>query len=313
MNYSLTIFKSIFDNKTHRQMTFQSFDEFESTMKSLQKDVKRKPKKGERPNEETAALISPAIYKRDTTRANSNVIQWGGWVALDIDDYDGTIDTVLDRFKTYRHFCYSSASSSKEKPKCRIVLPLTRPIQNEKIKHLWFAINKEFGEINDPQTKDLSRMYYIPAQYPNAYTFFSNNQGNHIDPDVLMNKHTNDYEVLKETSGKWPEKINEMLASYKKENLTNTDIQWSSYRDCAFVNQQLVTEYKLISETGWYHKMYQIMVSIASKALRRGYPITPNQIETLCKEIDSETGGWYKHRPLGLEAARALEFALKSN
>ena len=55
------------------------------------------------------------------------------------------------------------------------------------------------------------------------------------------------------------------------------------------------------------------MVSIASKALRRGYPVTPNQIETLCKEIDSETGGWYKHRPLGLEAARALEFALKSN
>ena len=65
MNYSLTIFKSIFDNKTHRQMTFKSFDEFESTMKSLQKDVKRKPKKGERPNNETAALISPAIYGAD--------------------------------------------------------------------------------------------------------------------------------------------------------------------------------------------------------------------------------------------------------
>ena len=313
MNYSLTIFKSIFDNKTHRQMTFKSFDEFESTMRALQKEVKRKPRKGERPNEETAALISPAIYERDTTRANTNVIQWGGWVALDIDDYEGTITDMLERFKSYRYFCYSSASSRKEKPKCRIVLPLTRSIENEKIKHLWFAVNKEFGEVNDPQTKDLSRMYYIPAKYPDSFTFFTVNQGKHIDPDVLMSKHSNGFEVIKESSGKWPEKINEMLASYKKENLTNTDIQWSTYRDCPFVNQQLVSEYKLISETGWYHKMYQIMVSIASKSLRRGYPITPDQIEVLCKEIDGETGGWYKHRPLRLEAARALEFALKSN
>jgi hypothetical protein len=314
MTYSLTIFKSIFDNKTHRQMNFASFEEFEDMMEDLQKEVKRKPKKGERPNEETAALISPAIYKRDTTRANTNVIQWGGWVALDIDDYEGTIADMLARFKSYRYFCYSSASSRKEKPKCRIVLPLTRSVKNEEIKHLWFAVNKEFGEVNDPQTKDLSRMYYVPAKYPDSFAFFYKHRTptKHIDPDLLMGKHSQ-YKDYKIENDKWPEKINEMLASYKKENLTNTDVKWSTYRDCPFVNQQLVSEYKMISETGWYHKMYQIMVSIASKALRRGYPVTPDQIEILCKEIDGETGGWYKHRPLRLEASRALEYALKNN
>ena len=61
MAYSLTIFKSIFDNKTHRRMDFESFDVFETVMRGLQKKVKRKPQKGERPNEETAELISPAI------------------------------------------------------------------------------------------------------------------------------------------------------------------------------------------------------------------------------------------------------------
>ena len=177
MGYILKIFKSIFENKTHRRMDFESFDVFETVMRGLQKKVKRKPQKGERPNEETAELISPAIYSTNNTRANANVLGWAKWVALDIDDYEGSIEDVFKRFKAFRYFSYTSASSTKEKPKCRIVLPLENFVEAKNIKHLWFAINKEFGEINDPQTKDLSRMYYVPASYPNSYTFFRSNQG----------------------------------------------------------------------------------------------------------------------------------------
>ncbi len=262
MEYNLTIFKSIFDNKTHRRMTFKTFDEFELLMKDLQNVEKRKPQKGERPNEKTAELISPAIYSSNNTRANANVLGWS------------------------RYF-----------------------IKNEKIKHLWFAINKEFGEINDPQTKDLSRMYYVPANYPNSYVFFRSNQGKEIDAEVLMNKHSF-FEAYKES--RWGADVDKMLEEFKKDKLCNYDIKWSSYRDCPFVNKQLVTEYQVITETGWYHKMYQIMVSVAAKALKRNYPITPKEVSTLCKEIDSETGGWYKNRPLELEASRAIEYAMKN-
>ena len=309
MEYNLTIFKSIFDNKTHRRMAFKTFDEFESLMKDLQKVEKRKLQKGEKPNDQTAELISPAIYQSTDSRKNSNVLGWGSWVALDIDDYDGNIDSVFEQFKDYRYFSYSSASSTKEKPKCRIVLPLTSFIKNEKIKHLWFAINKEFGEINDPQTKDFSRMYYVPAKYPNSYTFFKSNQGKAIEPEALMAKHSF-FEAYKES--KWGADVEKMLEQFKKDNLCNYDVKWSSYRDCPFVNKQLVTEYQVITETGWYHKMYQIMVSIAAKALKRNYPITPKEVSALCKEIDSETGGWYKTRPLELEASRAIEYAMKN-
>ncbi len=309
MAYSLTIFKSIFDNKTHRRMDFESFDAFETVMRGLQKKVKRKPQKGERPNEKTAELISPAIYSSNNTRANANVLGWSRWVALDIDDYEESIEDVFERFKAFRYFSYSSASSTKEKPKCRIVLPLTDFIKNEKIKHLWFAINKEFGEINDPQTKDLSRMYYVPANYPNSYVFFRSNQGKEIDAEVFMNKHSF-FEAYKES--RWGADVDKMLEEFKKDKLCNYDIKWSSYRDCPFVNKQLVTEYQVITETGWYHKMYQIMVSVAAKALKRNYPITPKEVSTLCKEIDSETGGWYKNRPLELEASRAIEYAMKN-
>jgi hypothetical protein len=58
--------------------------------------------------------------------------------------------------------------------------------------------------------------------------------------------------------------------------------------------------------------MYQIMVSISAKAIKSQYPILPEQIAELCKQIDDETGGWYKGRPMTLEAARAIDFSMKN-
>ena len=78
------------------------------------------------------------------------------------------------------------------------------------------------------------------------------------------------------------------------------------------MNKQLVSEYVTINESGWYHHMYRIMMSIAANAIRKKYPITPEDIESLVREIDCENGGWDKGRPVKLEAARAIDFALKS-
>jgi len=73
-----------------------------------------------------------------------------------------------------------------------------------------------------------------------------------------------------------------------------------------------VSEYRTIGEAGWYTKLYQIMMSIAANAIRRGYPITSEEVERLVREIDMDTGGWYKSRPVRLEAARAVDYALRS-
>ena len=64
-------------------------------------------------------------------------------------------------YEQYRYFCYSTASSSLTNPKFRLVFPLTQWVNKEDIKHFWFALNKEIGDIADAQTKDLSRMYYV--------------------------------------------------------------------------------------------------------------------------------------------------------
>ena len=303
MNYSLTLFKSIFDNKTEKRMNFTSYHQFERLLFDLAQQ-KREDKK-------SAPLISPATYKENTTRANDNVLGWAGWCAVDVDEhvFDGNLEQeLLDRYGKWNHVVYSTASSTREHPKFRIVFPLTIHVPKEKIKHFWFALNKELGDIGDPQTKDLSRMYYVPGKYKDAYNFIYNNfNGVDMNPYEIMSKH--DYV---ERSGSLidnlPKEIRKQVLAHRKSEMTNTNVSWSNYRDCPFVNKKLVKEYNEITDTGWYTKMYSIMVSIAGNAIRKKYPITAQEITTLCKEIDYENGNWYKSRPFDKEADRAIEF-----
>ena len=54
------------------------------------------------------------------------------------------------------------------------------------------------------------------------------------------------------------------------------------------------------------------MVAIAGNAIKNKYPISVAEISTMCRELDNETGGWYKNRPLDKEADRALEYVYKN-
>jgi hypothetical protein len=291
-------------------MEFTSLESFEKLLYDLSKQPGYKPKKGEK--KDGSPLITPSSFQQGTTRANRNVTQWNGWAALDVDDYDGSFEETIEKFKKNYFICYSSASSTKEKPKFRVILPLTSSVPAEKIRHFWYALNHEFGSVGDAQTKDLSRMYYVPAQYPNAYNFIFTNKAPLLDPVELMERHPFVNGFKSTFEDRMPEHIREKIAEYRKEQLTKTDIVWTNYHDCPFVNKQLVIEYRTITDTGWYAKMYKIMTSIAMRALRAKYPITPDEIASLCKEIDAETGGWYKNRPMTLEAARAIDYSMKN-
>ena len=117
---SLTLFKSVFDNKTHKRVDFNDYAAFER----LFFDLAALPLK----DKKSATLISPAIYEPDTTRSNASVIGWAGWCAVDVDEhiFDGDLEKeLLDNYGQWNHIVYSTASSTIEHPKFRIVFPLT--------------------------------------------------------------------------------------------------------------------------------------------------------------------------------------------
>jgi len=110
-----------------------------------------------------------------------------------------------------------------------------------------------------------------------------------------------------------PDELQRQILEHRKSKLENTNINWTSYRDCPFFPRKLEAEYRAISNTGWYHKMYQIMVAIAGNAIKKQYPITAQEISKLCRELDMETGNWYENRPLDKEADRALEYVYRNS
>ena len=310
MPISLTLFKNVFDNKTHQRLDFRDFDSFESVLYKLsEKSLASK---------QEAVLMSPATYYPDTTRANKNVIEWSGWCAVDVDDFQfepwkELEDVLVERFANYRFICYSTASSTSANPKFRLVFPLAGHVPSEKIKHFWYALQTELGELGDKQTKDLSRMYYIPGNYAGAHNFIFSHAGSDIVPNDLMNKHAfTQKATLNNFFDRLPEEMQQQIIEHRKGKMENTDIHWSSYRDCPFFPRKLEDEYRLINKTGWYHKMYQIMVALAGNAIKRQYPITSNEISILCRELDQETGNWYENRPIDKEADRALEYVYKN-
>ena len=302
---SLTIFDSIYDNKTDKRMDYESFDEFEQILYKLSESTKY-------PTKKDAPLISPAVYIPDTTRANDNVLAWGGFGILDIDDYEGRMEDIEEKYSQYRYVCYSTASSTVENPKFRLVFPLTQSVGKDDIKHFWFALNKEIGDIADAQTKDLSRMYYIPAKYKDSFNFIFSHDGEVMNPMSLMAKHP--YVKPNQTMfDRFPPAIQEALLERKRNQLNNKNFTWTSYRDCPFVNQRQIEDYKGITGTGWYAKMYEIMLTTAGNAMSKGYPITSKEIEYLCRDLDNDTGNWYSKRDFEKEAERAIDFVFKNN
>ena len=308
--YSLTIFKNTFDNKTHRTMEFASWESFESLLYKLSLEP------GQKGGKDSSALITPAVYEQGTTRSNRNVEQWGKWCCVDVDEFTDTRLSVHQELQSicgsYKFVCYSTASSTPIQPKFRLVFPLTREIVADEIPHFWHALNKMLGDIGDRQTKDLSRMYYVPAVYPDAFNFIFSNDGKEMNPDALMKAWPYEKPTGNSFLDRLPPALRDQVVSYRRSQATNTDIAWTSYKDCPFFPKRLAQEYVAITGTGWYSKMYAIMVAVAANAVKADYPITAKQIADMCRELDNETGKWYDNRPLEKEADGAIEYVYRN-
>ena len=301
MTYALTVFHNRFDNKTEKRMSFETWEEFISLLEGLSK--KQLASKND------AQLISPATYITDTTRANRNVEKWSKWAAVDVDEYRGTVEDLIKQFAGSSYVIYSTASSTNKQPKFRIVFELDQEVEKDQIKHFWYALNTALGDLGDAQTKDSSRMYYIPATYLGANNFFYRGEGKPLPVKKLMLEHPYTEKTGNSFLDNLPDEMRKQVLEHRKTTMDNTNVTWTGYLDCPFVPNRMVAEYKSINETGWYRQMFRIMVATASNAIRAKYPISASEISILMKQIDAETGGWYDNRPLEREAAGAIEFA----
>lgn len=314
--YKLTFFKNLYDTDTSSCLEFKSHLKLAEALYEMSKIPY--------PEKKAARLMSPAVYKdgEDITRLNANVDGWGSWAGIDIDKkFDDTSLSFIKRFLRERigedifYLAYSTASSKESHPKFRVILFFDQIIPAEKIKQLWHAINQMIDEALDAQCKDLSRMYYVPGTYKDAFNFFFISRGKGLlNCAELIAKYPSVQQstVPKSLMESLPPKIQDKIIDQRKKLRTKDNITWNSYEDCPFVNKKLINEYKSMSGidgSGRYAMIYKIMASIAFIAVTKEYPITEYEIINLIMQLDMDTGARYQNRKLDTEAKNAIKYA----
>src|SRR5215510_6634342 len=123
---------------------------------------------------------SPVTYRSGTTRGKDNVEMVHALV-LDIDHGELPLD-LLDGREYVAHTTFSHTSDD---PRWRVVLPLEHSIPGQDWPAFWLRANAYFGGCVDPQTKDSSRIFYLPSCQPNALHEARQQHGDFLDPDSL--------------------------------------------------------------------------------------------------------------------------------
>lgn len=123
---------------------------------------------------------SPVTYRPGTTRGKDNVEQVHALV-LDIDHND--LPTHL--LAGLEYVAHTTFSHAPDDPRWRVVLPLTHPVEGEDWPNFWLRANAYFGGCVDPQTKDRSRIFYLPSCMPGALHESKKQHGLLLDPASL--------------------------------------------------------------------------------------------------------------------------------
>jgi uncharacterized protein (DUF927 family) len=147
--FAISYYNNEFDtNPKPSNLTWQEF------CQRFGKHTHRHTKKGA-PTWSVAKYPKGAIRRKEFVESISMAV-------LDVDD--GTpVDQVVAKLNGYLYLIHSSYSHTVEHPKYRVIIPLVKPSEAEQWPIHWARINHWFGNINDPSTKDASRIYYIPC------------------------------------------------------------------------------------------------------------------------------------------------------
>jgi len=136
------------------------------------------------PQKESAPLISFAEFDGQRRKLKiKNVTA----IVLDFDD--GTpFETIRLALASIEFAAYSTHSHAPEKPRFRVIIPLSRPVTVAEYQVVWMAINAKSGGTADHGAKDASRISYWPScpqeNFVNAFTH--HNRGEILDPNALL-------------------------------------------------------------------------------------------------------------------------------
>lgn len=299
-------FSNFYDNKPKRSFA-NSWEDFVENMRAISDVTGYKPPAGDFESD-SSGLISPAIYATDGDgRRNENVVGWD-MVCMDIDDGVNDLAKVKAHFSQFSYIIYSSPNCTAQKLKLRVCIPLTKRADRKVLKQIWFALNEWCGGIIDVQTKDYSRLFYVPARYTNRgaeYThFFVTNKGISLDWEALIDKFPSP-----------PEqdlyKIKNPLLGLKRkifQNAKGIPSMVITDPNCPFVKHWMREKYALTPVGGHHRAIYIFALQCCGNAEKIEYPLSVDELVDMMRQLDDLDGQWYDDKKLMDTAKDALSF-----
>ena len=125
------------------------------------------------------------------TRGKKNVTKMHA-LGVDIEDIpDEKVEAVIESLKGYEFILYTTHKHGSEIAKgfarYRLIMPLAEPIAGDPKKWsvVWSRLNMLVGGINDPSTKDASRLNYLPSTFDLEHARAFHFEGKWISIDDL--------------------------------------------------------------------------------------------------------------------------------
>lgn len=109
-------------------------------------------------------LFSPADYGEAKRRLNKNV-EHINFLVYDLDEITPhNFLEIQNNINKFAHIYYTTFSHSPEKPKYRVIFPLSTPLGVKEFPEYWRNFNLKYMKCaTDAAAKDLARMYYLPS------------------------------------------------------------------------------------------------------------------------------------------------------
>ena len=170
--------------QTHR--TAETVEQYKKLSKAKQDDIK-----------DVGGFVLGTL--KDGRRKKDCVLTRSG-LSLDMDYATPDIIEQLEMFFSFRCLIYSTHKSTPEKPRLRLIIPLSREVTPDEYMAVARKVADEIGiELFDDTTYEPSRLMYWPSTSADGEFVYKEVDGDPLDPDTVLAKYT-DWR----NSAEWP-------------------------------------------------------------------------------------------------------------
>lgn len=171
---------------SHTIRTAETVEQYRKLSKAKQDDIK-----------DVGGFV---LGKLKGGRRKKDCVVFRSALTLDMDYATEDIPEQMELFFDFRCFIYSTHKHTPEKPRLRLIIPLSRNLSPDEYVAVARKVAEDIGmELFDDTTYEPSRLMYWPSTSADGEFVFRDIEGKILNPDMVLSRYTDWHD-----SSQWP-------------------------------------------------------------------------------------------------------------